>query len=689
MSSWSPSRIPRPPARPSPLPSPPSLEIATVLAQAGPFDDLKSLIPSLSFTVSSADYESDWEDVPPFPKDHQPPIFIIQGHRAQVPFAVRTGVIALGDIHPDERTARVVLSAPTIPRMNLVMKERLFMNTWIDRLTPQCPPRHVPWTSDNSVPKRDWISEGSIFLAETIKSQNGKIRQARMDQQISNESSKETFPHSTPCTRSHRETAVISKECSGRQVGCNPWSVHVPMTTIKRNTVSSGPGPITPTRGRMGTRTHSSATPVLNSGSDKTIKQLTSTCRKSSRALPQLGSIDSLAIRRGKKVSGLQLKELDDLDYPDIPTAFRGSPTVWSPKFDSDVPSPDGNLFTDHSSMLSSLRSQYAALDTSGIFTPVTHNKECQDAFFDSDTDSVSLMPSSSCEDEWAFENDLDLDLQGVVDNLSFCPTTSFTPKIVPDRLRESLNVTPDGYSASSNLTRSPSPPCRQSVVPAVKVSPAPLTDPPCIPLPPPPVLITPSTPPRVRGILKKVKSVRFEDVRCSQDAGLLIMPVPESTAAKRPSPLRNSFMNPVDDTTLADTKEPVDTEPVTNPTAPLPKALQEPIIKKKSHIMKSRLVPKGTILSSHRTSEVPILKFVDTNVQQVPPVPELDGPATSTPGRHNRVASTEKENGQTAYARARKRWSTMNENDLRMGVEGAAPKSRLTTPLRNIFKFK
>ncbi|KAG2355700.1 hypothetical protein BDR07DRAFT_1492885 [Suillus spraguei] len=692
MSSGSPSRIPRLPARPSPLPSPPSLEIATVLAQAGPFDDLKSLVPSLSFTGSSADDESDWEEVPPFPKNHQPPIFIIQGHRAQVPFAVRPGVIALGDIHPDEHTARIVLSAPTIPRMNMVMKEQLFMNTWVDKLTPQRPPRHVPWAGDNSVPRRDWISEGSIFPAETIKSQNGKIRQARMNQRIPNGSSKETSSNSTLCIpgiRRHRETAVISKECPGPQVGYNRWAVHVPRTIIKQDTISSGPGTITPIRGRMETRAHASASPVLELEpcSDKTIKQLTSTRHKSSRALPQLGSIDSLAIRRGKKVSGLQLKQMNDLEYPDIPTAFRGSPTVWSPKFDPDVPSPNGKFFTDHGSMLSSLKSQYAAL-TSGISTPV---KERQDAFVDSDTDSVSLMPSSSRDDEWAFEDDLDLNLRGDVDNVSLTPTSSFTPKAGPDRPRESLDVTPDRCSARPGPTRSSSPPCLQSIVPAVKVSPAPLTGPPCVPLPSPPVLITPSTPPRVKGILKKVKSVRFEDVRCSQDVGLFVMSVPESTAAKHPSPLRNSFVSPIDSPTSVDAEEPANAEPVlvTDSTAPLPKAIQEPVIKK-SHMMKSKLVPKGTILSSHRMSEVPIPKLVDTNVcQQVPPVPELNGSATSTPGRHNRVASAEKENGQTAYARARKRWSTMNENELRMGVEGAAPRSRLTTPLRNIFKFK
>ncbi|KAG0709316.1 hypothetical protein DFH29DRAFT_793893 [Suillus ampliporus] len=694
MSAGSPSRIPRPSGRPSLLPSPPSLEIATVLAQAGPFDDLKSLVPPLSFSGTSLDDESDLEDVPPFPNDRQPPIFIIQGHRAQVPFAVRPGAIALGDIHADEHTARIVLSAPTIPRMNFLMKERLFMNTWVERLTPQCPPRHVPWTSDNPVPRRDWVSEGSIFPAESIKLQNGKIRQARIDDRVSNGPSNGTVSHSTPTPpgiRNHRETAVISKESPGRQAGFNRWSVHVPMAGIKRDTVSSGPGPSTPIRGRKETQAqHSSDGPVLESCSDKTIKQFASTCRKSSRVLPQIGSINSLAIRRGKKVSGLQLlKEVDDMEYPDIPTAFRGSPTVWSPNFDPGVSSSDGKLFTDHGSMLSNLRSQYAAL-ASEISTPVTYeNKEFQDAFMDSDTDSISSMPSSSRDDEWAFENDLDLDLQGPVET----PTPLFTPKIVPDWPRDSLNVTPDRCSTRVYPTRSLSPPRPQSEVPAVKVSPAPLTGPPCGPLPPRPVLINSSTPPRVRGILKKVKSVRFEDVRCSQHVTLLVTPAPESsTAAKRPSPLRNSFIAPVDGTaSAADANKPADIIPETGPsTAPQPKADQEPVIKKKSHITKSRLVPKGTILSSHRVSEVPILKSVDTNVrQEVPPVPELNPPATSTPGRHNRIASADKENGRTALARARKRWSTMNENDLRLGVEGAAPKSRLTTPLRNIFKFK
>lgn len=130
-SHGTPFHISHPSARPSSLRSQPSLDIADILSRAGASEDLELLATSPSFTGSSPDDECNLENVPPFPKDHRPPIFIIQDHRAQVPFAVRPGFISLGDIHVDEQTARNVLSAPTIPRMNLVMKEQLFMKSWV------------------------------------------------------------------------------------------------------------------------------------------------------------------------------------------------------------------------------------------------------------------------------------------------------------------------------------------------------------------------------------------------------------------------------------------------------------------------------------------------------------------------------------------------------------------------------
>lgn len=117
----------------SSLPSPPSLDIAAILTEEGSaFEDLELLATSLSFVDTSSDDESNLEDVPPFPKDHRPPIFTIQDHRARVLFA------PLGYIHVDEQAARNVLSAPTIPRMNMVMKEQLFMQSWVVSLKLSC-----------------------------------------------------------------------------------------------------------------------------------------------------------------------------------------------------------------------------------------------------------------------------------------------------------------------------------------------------------------------------------------------------------------------------------------------------------------------------------------------------------------------------------------------------------------------
>ncbi|OJA09564.1 hypothetical protein AZE42_01155 [Rhizopogon vesiculosus] len=668
MTSTTPFNTPHSSARPSSLRSLPSLDIAAVLAPAGAFENLELLTTSLSFTDTSSGDKCNLEDAPPFPKDHRPPIFIIQDHRAQISFAVRPGVISLGDIHADEQAARNVLSAPTIPRMNLVMKEQLFMKTWIEKLTPHRPPRHVPWTSDKPVPRQEWISEGSIFSAETIQSRTRKIPHTRTAQHFANWPCppKVTAPHSAHCIQDHREAAVIPKERFEHLAGSKRCPVYA---------LESGPDALI--HGRKEKRGQCSlVSPIPKPCSDRRTKR---PYRDASRPLPQLGSIPSIAIRRGKKVSCLQLKEVDNMTYPDLPTPFRSSPTVWSPKFDSGIFSPDEELFTDHYSMLSSLRSQYAALG-SGISTPVTYeSQEWQAVSMHLDMNSVTSKLSFSTDDEWAFQKDLAVvtkDLHGPVDNTPDVPPPLSMCKIAPDRLQNSLN---DCCSSYVIPIRSASPHPR-SEVPFVRVSSAPLNDPPCTTLPSCPILIDPSIPPCVRGTLKNVKSVRFENVSHNQDTGLLVTPAQErSTAAKRPSPLRNSFTAPL---SAADVNKSSD---MATEARPKPKGDQVPAIKK-PRIMKSKLVPKSTILKPHHVSEVSILRRVDTNVRrEIPPTPGLDKPAAPTIGRHSHVAN---ENGRTILTHAPKPWSTMNGNDLRISVHGGAPKIRLTTPLRNIFKF-
>lgn len=483
-----------------------------------------------------------------------------------------------------------------------------------------------------------------------------------MAQPFANWPSNVTTSHSAHSIRDDTDSAVILKECSGRQTG-SKLSVHAFESALGVSI-----------HGRKEKRAQrASDSPIPKPCSNKTTKQLVPTCGGASIPLPQLGSIPSLAVRRGKKVSDLQLTEVDDLKYPDLPTPLR-SPTVWSPKFDLGILSPDEELFTDHQSMLSNLRSQYAAL-ARGISTPTTYEiKEWQAASMDSDMYSVTSNPSSLSDYEWAFENDLDVvteEFQGVDNTPDVLPPSSM-PSIVADSPRNSLD---DRCSSCVSSTRSALPPRSRSE--DMKVSPASPNGLPRVTVPScPGMLINTFTPPCTKSTLKTVKSVRFEDVRRSQDVGLLVPPPRESsTAARRPSPLRNSFTAPLSaaDANKSGTK-----------TRPKPKGDQVPVIMK-SYIMKSKLVPRVRL---RRVSEVPILGHIDTNVcHKVPSAPGLDKPTTSTIGRHSHVTGADEENRRTAPAHVRKTWSTPNENNSRISVGDDVYKNRLT-PLRNIFKF-
>jgi hypothetical protein len=506
-----------------------------------------------------------------------------------------------------------------------------------EKLTPQRPPKHEPWTGDEPVPRREWISEGSIFPGAINQSRMGKIRHARMIH------SKVTAPHSTYCIRDHLEAVVISKECPGRQAGSKPWSVHA---------FESDPN--APICGRK-KKWAQQDSPTPKPCSYKTINRLPSTCRNTSWTLPQIGSSSSLSIRRGKKVSDLQLKDVDDMEYPDLPTPFRDFPTDRSPKFDIGISSLNEELFTDHRSMLSNLRSQYAAL-ASEISTPTAYEiKQWQTVSIDFDNNSATSKPSTSNDDDCAFEQDFAVtteEIHGPVDNS--VPPPSFVLNNAPDRSSNSLN---DHRSSCISPISSPSALRLYSAVPFVRVPPVPLTGPSC-----------------VAGILRKAESVRSEEVRYSPSQRF-------STAPKRPSPLRNSFTVPL---SAAGASKYADTG---IETGPKPEENQVGAIKK-SHVVKAKLVPKGTILRSRRVSE-PILRVIDTNVRhEVPPVPGLNKPATSILGRHNHAASADKERRQPAVAHIRDPWSTMNKKDLRTGVESGSPKKRLSIPLRNIFKF-
>ena len=70
------------------------------------------------------------QDVPSFPIGRRPPLFILQAHRTRLPFPIRQGAFELGDFCVDEDDTCPLLTAPTVPRMKMMMQEQLYVQKW-------------------------------------------------------------------------------------------------------------------------------------------------------------------------------------------------------------------------------------------------------------------------------------------------------------------------------------------------------------------------------------------------------------------------------------------------------------------------------------------------------------------------------------------------------------------------------
>lgn len=359
-----------------------------------------------------------------------------------------------------------------------------------------------------------------------------------------------------------------------------------------------------------------------------------------------------LATRRGKSLSGLKLKGsvIEHLEYPDIPTAFRGSSIIWSPRFDT-CPVPS---FTDHESMLLDLKSRCAALG-SGVSAYVQEPLCPQ----------TGLTRTSLSVDEWAFTRGL-----ATFDNNSLGSTDNRVPReiiadmgvFLPDD--SSTPVKGPGFTARQGFA--PRPQSTSALQPSVNRS----SDPPGVPLPPRPALINPSTPPHVRGILKKVKSVRFDDM-ITKESESRTSPVvrPPQASLERPSPSTVSSERPC-------TPIPNTAKPSSGP-APVKEALGKNTQEKSAP--KSRLPPKRAKANGR----------LELNVGNAPETSKLTL-ATISVERPCRNAHV-KENTNPAvvsWAPAKQKGLSTTEIDVRRGIEGTA-KSRLSTPLRNIFRFR
>jgi hypothetical protein len=188
-------------------------------------------------------------------------------------------------------------------------------------------------------------------------------------------------------------------------------------------------------------------------------------------------------------------------EYPSIPTAFLGSPSAYSPKFEY-ANAADG-LCLDLEDMISSLRYQCASMQSESRLPP-----QAGDLSADSSTRSFERADN---EDEWAFVNVL---LRNSDTNVT---DTSSTKKVYTS---ERPQDTPAPRKPSPALSRG-------TLISNVNIAPTslgvtrspPRGPPPSTPPPPIPSSSSPSSPHKVRGILKSSKNVRFASLpdKCSK----------------------------------------------------------------------------------------------------------------------------------------------------------------------------
>lgn len=108
-----------------------TLNIRDILSQVNPWPNLLAEDFVFDDPEGALCLDGRLEDVPSFPMGRKPPLFILHSHRVRLPFPIRREAFELGDFCRDEEDACPLLTAPTIPRMKLMIKEQLYVQKWI------------------------------------------------------------------------------------------------------------------------------------------------------------------------------------------------------------------------------------------------------------------------------------------------------------------------------------------------------------------------------------------------------------------------------------------------------------------------------------------------------------------------------------------------------------------------------
>lgn len=389
---------------------------------------------------------------------------------------------------------------------------------------------------------------------------------------------------------------------------------------------------------------------------------------------PRLASDVPLAVRRGKQLpESLTFKGDEyDMPYPGMPTAFLGSPSSCSPKFEHVNHGDVTSMNLDD--MVASLRSRCASL---GSCMPSVSRIYNQETLPQSSRDSMASFSEDRHVDEWAFANTL-MDTCG--------------DRFLPDDTPTSMSLSDNGSPFRFGTDTAPVAASPKTNVHALRAQlPRPsaqhfldhVTPPPTIPLPPRPVL---SPIKRVRGILKSTKSVRFASLPDDDNQSLVVPPrilAPASVVLSNPSSI-HQCLDP-DCEGMRPNK--IRLVPAKTVISPPPKSLTAGTVPKRSS-------------TSRRASESSAFRSIIRRPSMIIPVRKATSnqprSAPSSLGRHSIGAKMGKENrARSSSTPVHPSRFVLDENTLKRARENntrdsGSHKSRMPIAVRNIFtRFK
>ncbi|KAF8906224.1 hypothetical protein CPB84DRAFT_1745087 [Gymnopilus junonius] len=266
-----------------------------------------------------------------------------------------------------------LVSSPTSPRLKLMLKECLSIPKWIEMCAALQAPGHIPWESLQETPSKDWRPEGSIFSPECFSRTLSQFRAPLS----------KTSPNSNPLTKPStiRSFGLADTDLLDELQGSK--------SLLEVNTRVRADKP----PARLAEPRKLSLPSLVVSNSQFTFPLPLE---------PSHSVSSSLASQRGKRAPpSLHLKKTKDLSYPDIPTAFLGSPSQHLPQFE--YANRDNDPAPPFEEMITNLRLQCLTMSLQTPQDASFNSRSCLGSESASNIDSIDDKATTLDSDECNF----------------------------------------------------------------------------------------------------------------------------------------------------------------------------------------------------------------------------------------------------------------------------------------------